>query len=186
MHLSIHVILLLLCCWTTTIWKVQATQTSTSFIKRSSWTIGKISCGLLATVLTVTPVEAAETTLNKAYILGAKQALDVISASIADDSANVKKTYADIEFVLTSYRLKDRLPLMAGEATTLDHQMCVNEYSKKTLDNLVTISEYFSISNDGRSKVMIADAVPNQKLNFIRQGLSATRSNLQLVIFCAN
>ena len=146
------------------------------------------SCCLLATILTTPPVEAAETTVNKAYVLGAKQALDVIASSIADekDSANVKKTYADIEFVLTSYRLKDRLPLLAGETTTLDHQMCVNEYATKTIDNLVTISEYFSISNDGRSKVMIADAVPNQKLNFIRQGLSATRSNLQRVIFCAN
>ena len=105
------------------------------------------SCCLLATILTTPPVEAAETTVNKAYVLGAKQALDVIASSIADekDSANVKKTYADIEFVLTSYRLKDRLPLLAGETTTLDHQMCVNEYATKTIDNLVTISEYFSM-----------------------------------------
>ena len=150
--------------------------------------IGMSSCWFLSAVLSTTPVAgAAETTVNKAYVLGAKQALDVIASSIADDdTVSVKKTYADIEFVLNSYRLKDRLPLLTNEATTLDHQMCVNEYGSKTIDNLVTISEYFSISNDGLSKVMIADAVPKQKLNFIRQGLSATRSNLQRVLFCAN
>jgi hypothetical protein len=98
----------------------------------------------------------------------------------------VKDIYADLEFIMRSYRLKDRLPLMAIEATTISNRNCVEENGKLTVDQLFTISEYFSVSNDGRAKMMISDAYPNQKLNFIRQGLSAVRSTMNKVLFCAN
>ena len=129
---------------------------------------------------------AAETSSNKRYVLGAKQALDAVAASLTSDNVNVKDVYADLEFIMRNYRLKDRLPLMIMEATTMDNRNCVEENGKLTVDQLMTISEYFSVSNDGRAKMMISDAYPNQKLNFIRQGLSAVRSTMNKTLFCAN
>ena len=149
------------------------------------------SCSLSAAIGAVVvqslpSIAIAETSSNRKYVIGAKQALDVVATSLTSDDVNVKDIYADLEFIMRSYRLKDRLPLMAIEATTISNRNCVEENGKLTVDQLFTISEYFSVSNDGRAKMMISDAYPNQKLNFIRQGLSAVRSTMNKVLFCAN
>ena len=54
----------------------------------------------------------------------------------------------------------------------------------KAIEDKNIIFEYFSISNDGKKKVMISDAYPGQKLKFIQQGLTALRSDLQQFLFC--
>jgi hypothetical protein len=49
---------------------------------------------------------------------------------------------------------------------------------------LQVVSEYFSVSNDGASKMMIGDAFPGQKLEFLKEGISTIRSDIQSALFC--
>ena len=149
------------------------------------------SCYLSAAIGTVVvhsfpALATAEMSSNKASIFRAKQAFDEVAASLSPDDVNVKDVYADLEFITKNSRLKDRLPRLVVEATTMDNRNCVEEYGKLTMEQLMTISEYFSVSNDGKTKMMISDAYPNQKLKFIRQGLSAVRITMSKVLFCAN
>jgi hypothetical protein len=51
--------------------------------------------------------------------------------------------------------------------------------------DLYTLVEYYSVSNDSiNRRMMIADAVPGQKLNFLRTGLTAIRQDLRGFFFC--
>ena len=117
------------------------------------------------------PSYAYEISSNRQYVLGAVQSLDALAQSLsaldttstapataAASAAAASAAFGDVEFILRSYRLQDRLPLLALETTTEANRQCVQDLARSTTTTLLTIGEYFSISNDGRSKVMISDS----------------------------
>jgi hypothetical protein len=117
-------------------------------------------------------------------IAGAKESLDNLDRQLSPET-NLNKVYEEIDVIIRSYRLTENTRLLATEAS-LGNKDCADGAAEKAMYDLNTIREYFSISNDGRKKVMISDAYPGQKLNFIRQGLQAVKGDLQRLMFCAN
>ena len=124
---------------------------------------------------------------NKSYIAAAKEAFEVILGQLTLDS-NMKIVYNDIDFIVRSYRLIDRLPLLITEATTSSNRQCIKDNSMLTIEHIHTIQEYFSISNDSNSgiKYMISDTVPGQKVRFVTEGLNTVKYDLQKLLFCSN
>ena len=124
---------------------------------------------------------------NKSYITAAKEALEIILNQLTLDS-NMKIVYNDIDFIVRSYRLIDRLPLLITEAKTSSNRQCIKDNTILTIEHIHTIQEYFSISNDSNSgiKYMISDTVPGQKVKFVTDGLNTVKYDLQKLLFCIN
>ena len=124
---------------------------------------------------------------NKSYITAAKEAFEIILNQLTLDS-NMKIVYNDIDFIVRSYRLIDRLPLLITEATTSSNRQCIKDNTILTIEHIHTIQEYFSISNDSNSgmKYMISDTVPGQKVRFVTEGLNTVKYDLRKLLFCSN
>ena len=67
---------------------------------------------------------------------------------------------------------------------SLDGQLCAEPWLNKLQSDLLVIGEYFSVSNDAAQKMMVGDAYAGQKLNFVKQGLAASRADLREVSRC--
>eukprot|EP01041_Mallomonas_annulata_P005944 gene5944-11995_t len=119
---------------------------------------------------------------TRSYILDTKNSLNDISNSITSDTT-ANSIYTDIDFTIRNTRLKEKLRQLEYE-TSSENRQCINTAANKVLDNINIIFEYFSISNDAKSKLMISDSYPGQKVEFLREGLNAVKSDLQRVLFC--
>ena len=67
---------------------------------------------------------------------------------------------------------------------SMEEQFCAEPWLVKFQNDLQVIGEYFSVSNDGAQKMMVGDAFQGQKLNFIRQGIAASREDLRQLRIC--
>ena len=67
---------------------------------------------------------------------------------------------------------------------SMEEQFCAEPFLIKLQSDLQVIGEYFSVSNDGSQKMMVGDAFQSQKLNFIKQGIAASRAELRELSRC--
>lgn len=113
---------------------------------------------------------------NNNMIEGFKE-LNKIYDSI-DTNSNSNDIYKDINMIITNYRVIQNI-----KEINRNTPQC-KEKGDKVIDELNTIFEYFSISNDAKSKVMISDSFPGQKSMFIKNGLSSIQYDSRALIFC--
>ena len=67
---------------------------------------------------------------------------------------------------------------------SIEEQFCAEPWLAKFQGDLQVIGEYFSVSNDGAQKMMVGDAFRGQKLNFVKQGIAASREDLRQLRKC--
>lgn len=121
-------------------------------------------------------------TVNREYLFKIKSALDQVAQGINADS-NTNELYEDIDKITTKAQMIERIFFLT-EYYNQNQNSCHKTAGTKAIEDKNIIFEYFSISNDGKKKVMISDAYPGQKLKFIQQGLSVLRSDLQQFLLC--
>ena len=123
-------------------------------------------------------------TINRNYLFKAKFALDQLAQDITSET-KTSELYDDIDKITTKAQMTERINFLAEyfNQNNID-STCHKTTGSKVIEDKNIIFEYFSISNDGKKKLMISDAYPGQKLKFIRQGLSALRSDLNQFLFC--
>ena len=117
---------------------------------------------------------------EREYVLTALSSLDIIYNDI-NDNTNAQSLYKDINQVMTNYRLLDNIKLMTRSIYKNDE---CKDRGERIIEELITLFEYFSISNDGKTKVMISDAVPNQKRDFLKMGLKQIKQDINTFLFC--
>jgi len=119
-------------------------------------------------------------TNSRDYIITALESLDIVYNDV-NENTNALDIYKDINKVMSNYRLKDNIQIMTR--SIYSNAEC-KDRGDKIIDELNTLFEYFSISNDGKTKVMIADAVPNQKRDFLKTGLKQIKQDVGTFLFC--
>ena len=145
---------------------------------------------------------------SRSYIYGGKQALNALSRQISElqskpisditttnqdvntkvSSPSFTEIYNEIGNIERMYRLRSKLSQFILESSDLSPNTytCVKSSAEKAIYDINTINEYFSISNDGMKKVMIADSFQGQKLQFVMQGLASLQADLQATLFCSS
>lgn len=118
------------------------------------------------------------------YILAAKNSLRELNVQMMKDNSDISSVYRDIDFVLSTTRLRDRLKQATIEANSESTRVCESKLKESIEYKLGTLFEYYSVSNDTAKKMLIGDSYPGEKAEFIRNGLSSIISDLQNFIFC--
>ena len=122
--------------------------------------------------------------INRNYVFEIKSSLDTVSQSITPET-NVNKLYDEINDATVKTNMKERIRFLTNYySQSINDVSCLQLSGDRAINDVNVIFEYFSISNDGKKKVMISDSYPGQKLKFIQQGLAAVRSDLQQYLFC--
>jgi hypothetical protein len=88
-------------------------------------------------------------------------------------------------FYRTIGRLRTTAQLLLLGNPELNSRSDCSLLSRSVVDDLTLLSEYFSVSNDVKEKMMLGDAVPGQKRDFGLVGIDATRSDLRKLNVCA-
>ena len=117
---------------------------------------------------------------DRDYVSNALSSLDMIYKGI-NEKTEAKDIYKDVNIIMTNYRLKEKVKIMTK---TLNNDEC-RETGSRINDELTTLFEYFSISNDGKKKLMISDSVPGQKREFLRIGLKQIDQDIRTFLFCS-
>ena len=117
---------------------------------------------------------------DRDYVSNALSSLDMIYKGI-NEKTEAKDIFKDVNIIMTNYRLKEKLKIMTK---TLNNDEC-RDNGSRVIDELNTLFEYFSISNDGKKKVMISDSVPGQKRDFLRTGLKQIDQDIRTFLFCS-
>lgn len=142
----------------------------------------KCFSALLASFIYFNPLIASEVNAmenensNKDVILFTKELFNHVASEITINS-DTKELYNDFNFIISNFNLKARLNYLSY---INQNTMCKEALDKSVYD-INTIQEYFSISNDGLSKYMIGDTFPGQKALFIRQGLQSLTTTMQIL-----
>lgn len=133
------------------------------------------------------PLESSflEPLTDRQYILQAKIQINQIDQRITLDS-DIEPLLRDINFIVNTFQLQSRINIVVAQSPTPSIQLCTKSAATKLRDYLSTISEYYSISNDTRKKLLISDAYPGQKAEFLKMGLKAISSELQNLLFCGS
>jgi len=140
---------------------------------------------IMLSSLVISNIEVNEQTpisSNREYIYTAKNLLSEISRQVTTDS-DIPSLYSDINFVLQTYSIRERLQNLVAEAS-YSNKICASHISSTISDELSILFNYFSVSNDTKIKLLIGDTFPGQKAEFIKMGLSAITSDLQKILFC--
>jgi len=117
---------------------------------------------------------------DRDYVSNALSSLDMIYKGI-NEKTEAKDIYKDVNIIMTNYRLKEKVKIMTK---TLNNDEC-SQIGSRINDELNTLFEYFSISNDGKKKMMISDSVPGQKREFLRTGLKQIDQDIRTFLFCS-
>ena len=117
---------------------------------------------------------------DRDYVTNALSSLDMIYHGI-DEKTEAKDIYNDVNIIMTNFRLKEKVKIMTK---TISNDECSIQ-GNRIIDELNTLFEYFSISNDGKKKVMISDTVPGQKREFLRTGLKQIDQDIRNFLFCS-
>ena len=91
--------------------------------------------------------------------------------------------FRKVDYLLNTYRLPTRFQ-NAINSLPREGRNCAITQSKQAVDDLFSIAEYFSVSNDGVQKMMLSDAYPGQKKEFIMEGLHKVDSDFDGFISC--
>ena len=164
---------------------------SIKFIAKNSFRTHIVSSSLCIFTLLSIPMQTISMTnddyrvdVNRNYIYEIKSALDTVSQTTTSET-NVNKLYDEINDITIKTNMKERIRFLTNYySQSVNDISCLQTSGEKAVNDVNVIFEYFSISNDGKKKLMISDAYPGQKLKFIQQGLTAVRSDLQQYLFC--
>lgn len=113
----------------------------------------------------------------------ARNALIDISRQISP-SSDVPLLLHNINFVRNTFQLESKVKLFSAQSSSLSSQICTKIAGAKFQDDLNTLLEYYSVSNDTKTKLLISDTYPGEKAEFIKLGLAAITSDLQSMLFC--
>ena len=116
---------------------------------------------------------------SREQIYIARNALNDISRQISS-SSDISLLLRDINFVRNTFQLGSKVKLFSAQAST----KCAKNAGDKFQDDLNTLLEYYSVSNDTQKKLLISDTYPGEKAEFIKMGLAAISSDLQSMLFC--
>mmetsp|Transcript_11715 Transcript_11715/g.11770 ORF Transcript_11715/g.11770 Transcript_11715/m.11770 type:complete len:195 (-) Transcript_11715:95-679(-) len=145
---------------------------------------------MLSSLILLLPISTSASSDNYMYDTGARESIISAKDSLHDIALGLSPTtpissvYDQINFVLHKYNLQERLRLAYRDGYSSDSINCIQTAAEQTLDDLNTIQTYFSVSNDSKTKLMISDAFPGQKIEFMKQGLSAVQSDMLRLLFC--
>ena len=117
---------------------------------------------------------------DRDYVSNALSSLDRIYGGI-NEKTEANDIYRDVNIIMTNYRLKEKVKTMTK---SINNDEC-RKGGDRIIDELTTLFEYFSISNDGLKKVMISDSVPGQKRDFLRTGLKQIDQDIRTFLFCS-
>jgi len=123
------------------------------------------------------------TTIPFDNVIAGRRAVSSIydATLLAPDSILTNKLYEQLDFVNQQTGIEMNLQLIS----ILSENSCVASEARDAASDLKTISEYFSVSNDGISrKMLISDSYPGQKLNFLKKGLESFDRHMKRLSFC--
>lgn len=82
------------------------------------------------------------------------------------------------------YQLHYRVPAITTMTGFETIKPCARTTSAQLIEKMQVMSEYFSISNDARSKVFIGEAFNGQQKAFVLQGLDAILGDVRALQLC--
>lgn len=153
-----------------------------SLIKRTVFTVAA-SVALSSSITLESPTSSYYEFNTREQIYIARNALNDISRQISPAS-DVALLFRNINFVRSTFQLESRVKLLSSQESSLSSQICTKTAGAKFQDDLNTLLEYYSVSNDTKMKLLISDTYPGEKAEFIKLGLAAITSDLQSMLFC--
>jgi hypothetical protein len=99
------------------------------------------------------------------------------------DDVSDKKSFEQVDDLLKKFKIQRKIDILIAR-TPDAFQSCARSRVNPINDELYTIVEYFSISNQEKSRLMVSDSFPGQKKQFLKQGLSAVLSDIRKLTLC--
>ena len=107
-----------------------------------------------------------------------------VSSTMSDVDANVnsKQSFNEIDNLVKNFDIRTRLNQVVM-TTPGEYQMCARNSASKVNDDMYTLVEYYSVSNDftrGGGRMLVS----GDKRSFLKQGLSAILSDVDSMLRC--
>ena len=120
------------------------------------------------------------------------QIRDMVQSSVymlEDPKLPDSEAFKDIDTL--KYNLQSRmsetlraLPSSPTHSIPKIERSCVELGMRKVSEDMFTLSEYFSISNQEKTKLFIKDTYPGQKRVFLKEGLNALSRDIDQIVRC--